>query len=136
MWINKTTNASYNFLAPTLEENSDQTVEVPFPVPGKSVIATIAAGKAKVTVNSPFTFIDLGTTTGATEVEIEVEENVQPGAMVTVQVKGTATEQVSYKDGGAVLAPAFANVAGKTKVQTLVYSGSVFVPVGVAFQID
>jgi len=136
MWINKRTNASYGFTAPDIEEHSDKIIEVPFPVPSESVIATIESGKTKVTVKSPFTFIDLGTTTAATEVEIEAEENVQAGAMVTVQVKGTATEQVNYKNNGVVIAPAFENVAGKTKVQTLVYSGSVFVPVAEAFQID
>jgi len=136
MWINKTTNASYGFTAPEVEEHSDKVIEVPFPLPGESVIPDIKSGKTKITVKSPFTFIDLGTTAAATEVEIEVDENVQPGAMIAIKVKGTAAEQISYKANGVVIAPAFANVAGKTKVQVLVYGGNVFVPTGVAFQID
>ncbi|MDR0206680.1 MAG: hypothetical protein LBI45_05430 [Bacteroidales bacterium] len=136
MWINKTTNASYGFTAPEVEEHSNQMIEVPFPAPPVIALAVIDSGKTKIKVKSPFTFIELGTTAIATEIEIEVGENVQPGAMITVQAKGTATEQVSFKDNGVVKAPAFANVAGKTKVQTLVYNGSAFVPTGVAFQID
>ena len=136
MWINKETNASYGFTAPKIMGHSDKIIEVPFPVPAEIVIAAIDAGKTKVSVKSPFTFVELGTTPVATEVEIEVGENVQPGAMVTIQAKGTGSEQISYKAGGAVTAPAFANVAGKTKVQSLVYTGKVFVPIAVAFQID
>jgi hypothetical protein len=133
MFFNKTQNSSYNFVAPNIAAHADKKIEVPFPT-FETVAPVIASNACEINVNCKETVVDLGTLTANLTLTINKTGNTVEGDKVVVKVKTTATETITF--AGDVVVPTVAGVAGKTKIQSLIFIGEKFVPVAAAVQID
>lgn len=80
------------------------------------------------------TILDLSLT-GSTTINLVVDPEIEIGAELLVKVTAAANAQ-DITFGTQIDAPNMVGVAGKTKTQSFIYTGSIFVPSGVAVQID
>jgi hypothetical protein len=98
--------------------------------------ALSATGAQAISVDNDLTIIDGVTVvaTGARTLDLTIPVDIKAGARMVVKTKTTGTENTVF--GTGCIAPTYAGVAGKTKVCELIYDGTQFVPVAVAFQID
>ncbi|OGX23337.1 MAG: hypothetical protein A3K54_00020 [Omnitrophica WOR_2 bacterium RBG_13_44_8] len=110
--------------------------KVRWPFGEATTTALSATGDQAVSVDNDLTIIDGVTTvaTGARTLNLTIPTDIKAGARMVVKTKTTGTENTVF--GTGCIAPTYAGVAGKTKVCYLIYDGTQFVPVAVAFQID
>lgn len=127
--INKKNNASYNFVAPDIDDDADKKIEPVFPT-SEAVTPEISSNKATVKVRRQKTIIKLDTLSAATTVELEPSaENLNVGAAVIVSwtSDGTARNITVKIDSDTV-----ATLAGtaSTKVnKQLVWDGETFLAI-------
>ncbi|MHB9003511.1 MAG: hypothetical protein ACYC6C_05545 [Coriobacteriia bacterium] len=131
--INLTNNASYNFKAPTIDADADSKVEVVFPTQEALVPETSAA--IAVNINRQTTTIDLGELGAAGTLNATIGSDVERGAIVHVKALSDGTAR-DITFGTGFTAPVLAGVISKTKVQSFIYDGTTFLPMGAALQID
>jgi hypothetical protein len=110
--------------------------KVRWPFGEASSVALSATGDQAIAVDNDLTVVDGVTTvaTGARTINLTIPDDIKAGARLIVKTKTTGVEDTVF--GTGCIAPTYAGVAGKTKVCELVYDGTQFVPVAVAFQID
>lgn len=111
MWLNNQTGKSYNFSAPT-NENDKQINEIPFPI---ATPAVIDGNTLKHCGNPTIAKVE---PTAAVTYTVEVAEGIQPGSMVIVENGGTAAATVN----GVTCAAA--------KITTLLFDGNSFISLG------
>lgn len=133
MYLNKTYNSSYNFVAPEIEADADKKIEVKFPT-FESLTPTLADNACAVDINCKDNVIDMGTLAANATLTINKTDNTTEGDRITVKVKTTATETLTFS--GDVTCPVITGVAGKTKVIALVFVGAKFIATAAAIQID
>lgn len=133
MFIDKTTNAAFNFKAPG-GMTEDSVNEVLFPA-SKAQDIVPAAGVAAATIKQMVNFIDLGELDAACTLNLTVDAQVTAGAILQVKALSDATAR-DLTFGTKITAPVCAGVISKTKVTTFIYDGTDFVAVGAPVQID
>lgn len=134
MWINKTQNASYNFVPPSIESDADSKVEVIFPTVEKQ---TVTAGAAvELSIVRACTIVAFAAALAADmTLTADIASDVPVGAMLHITALSDATARdITFSTGFS--APALAGVISKTKVQSFIYNGTAFVPMGASLQID
>ncbi len=131
--INMNNNASYNFKAPNITEDSDKKVEVVFPTVEKQE-PTFSATQA-VTIKRQKTILDLGKLTGASTVNLTIGDDVELGAELTVVAKSDTTAR-DVTMGTGFLGGGITGVISKTFAQHFVYNGVKFVAIAAALQLD
>lgn len=126
MYINKNNNASYNFVAPEIEEDAGKTVEVPFPTVGVSS-PTIAEDAATVKVAHMKEIVSLGTLTAKPAVTL-MPAGIAAGAEVIMSWTEPSTAVgIDIKQGSDTLySTVKGSNSGKMAVR-LVWDGSTFV---------
>lgn len=110
-------------------------VSAPFGKADTSVVLSVS-GNQNISIRNDLTLID-GTTnsaSGARTLILDIESEIKVGAKIILKTKTDGTENTVF--GAGFTAPTYAGVAGKTKTQELVFDGTTFKPVAVAFQID
>lgn len=132
-YIHKTQNSSYNFKAPNIEADADQKIEVVFPTQEAQTL--VAAAAIAVTVKRQVTIIDLGELEADATLNATIGADVERGAMVTVKAKSDTTAR-SLTFGTGFTAPAITGTISKTKVVSLIFDGTNFIPMAAAVQID
>ncbi len=80
------------------------------------------------------TILDLSLA-GSTTINLVVDPETEPGAELLVKATAAANSH-DVVFGAQIDAPNITGVAGKTKTQSFIYTGSIFVPSGAAVQID
>lgn len=133
MYINKNQNSSYGFIAPNIAAHADKKIEVPFPT-FEALSPVIAENACAINVNCRESLVEVGAIAANTTITVNKTENTVDGDKVTVKVKTAATETLAF--AGDVTCPTITGVAGKTKVQSLIFFGEKFIPVAAAVQID
>lgn len=110
-------------------------INTPFGVADTSLALT-ATGTQALTITSNRTIVDGVTTqaTGNRTLTIAASSELKAGAVVIVKSKTAATETTIFSTG--CLCPTITGVAGKTKVQELVYDGTNFIGNSSPIQID
>ena len=131
--INLNNNASYNFVAPLIEADSDQKVEVVFPTSEKQVLAGDVTIDALVERST--TIIDLGELTAAGTLDLTIGSDVPVGAILTVKAQSDATAR-DLTFGTGMIGPVMAGVISKTKTALFIFDGVNFVAMAAAVQID
>jgi hypothetical protein len=105
----------------------------PFGAADKQAIAY--AANPVVTITNMFTILTFAILTGDLELDLIIDDEVKPGAMLLIRVPATANaDDVTFGDG--IDAPNLVGVATKTKTQLFVYDGVAFIPAGGPVQID
>ncbi len=132
-WIKQTQNAFYNFFAPDIAADADQKIEVVFPT--VEALNPSFAATQPVDIKRQCTVIDLGALTGACTLDATISDHVGIGAVVHVKV-ASDTSARALTLGTGFTAPAIAGVISKTKVQSFIYNGTTFLPLGASLQID
>lgn len=130
----KTQNASYGFVAPSIEADADKKVETVFPTAEAQSVSPAATGATAVAINRTTTVIDLGILTGDVPVNATIGADVPVGAMLTVKAKSDTTAR-TVTFGTGFKAAALAGVISKTKTALFVFDGTQFVGVS-SQQID
>ncbi len=104
--------------------------------PADTLQALSATGAQAITIANDLTIIDGVTTiaTGNRTINLTIPADLTPGARLIVKSKTTGTETTIF--GTGCIAPTITGVAGKTKVQELVYDGTNFVATSTPIQID
>jgi hypothetical protein len=99
-------------------------------------VQAITAGATKeIAVTRPVTVVDFGVLGAAMTVTADVDAAVAPGALLHVKAKSDGTARDITLSTGFT-APVLAGVISKTKVQSFMWTGATFLPMGAALQID
>ena len=130
MWIRHNENKSFNFVAPK-GMLLDQ--EVLFPCWEIQTPAFAAA--LAVAIKQQTVFITPVTLTGVVTVNLTIDAQVTPGAILVLKLTSDGTGR-DVTPGTGFLAPVVAGVISKTKVATYIYNGTAYVPMGAAVQVD
>ena len=127
--INTENNASYNFVAPSIEEDADKKVEQVFPT-AEVVTPTISSNKADVPVRRQKTIVKLGTLSAATTVTLIPEPaNLNVGAMVAVNWTSDGTARaITVKVGNDTVAT-LSGTASTEVTKQLMWDGEGFLAV-------
>ncbi len=127
--INLDNNASYNFKAPSIDDDADKKIEPVFPTSEK-VIPEISSNKAKAAVRRAVTVIDLGSVTAAQELTLEPEAaNLNIGALVIVSwTSDTTARAVTVKVGADTVATLAGTISTKVNKQ-LMWDGAGFLAI-------
>jgi len=132
-FINLNNNASYNFKAPTIDADADGKIEVVFPTHEGQ--APTAGATIAVNINRQVTTIDLGELAAAATLNATVSSDVERGAIIHVKALSDGTAR-TVTFGTGFTSPALAGTISKTKVQSFIYDGTTFLPMGASLQID
>ncbi len=130
-WIHKADNTNFNFRAPQ-GKPFDETYEVLFPVAEVSAAVDLSVA---VPVKQMVTILDLGALTANKTLNLAIDAQVNSGALLHVKVASDTTAR-TLTFGTGLTAPALAGTISKTKVQSFIYNGATFLPLGDALQID
>ena len=127
--INKDTNASYNFVAPSIEEDAGKKVEPVFPT-SEAVIPTISSNADGVHVRREKTIINLGTRSAATTLKLAPESgNLNIGAVVYISWTSDSTARnVTVKIGTTTIAT-LSGTASTAVTKMMVWDGTSFLAV-------
>ena len=127
--INTENNASYNFMAPSIEDDADKKTEVVFPT-AEVVNPTISSNKADAPVRRQKTIVKLGTLTAATTLTLAPEPaNLNVGAMVAVNWTSDGTARnITVKVGTDTVATLSGTASTKVTKQ-LMWDGESFLAV-------
>ena len=131
MLVNKINNSVFNFRVPSGKPDNS-TNEVLFPVPEININVDLTAN---VPVKQMITHLDLGELSANKTLNIDIDSQVTAGAILHVKVKSNSTAR-SLTLGTGITAPVLTGVAKKTKVQSFIYVGTEFLPLGASLQID
>ena len=133
MYLDLTTNSSYNFKAPRIASDADKKIEVVFPT--HEAQAPTAGATIAVDINRQVTTIDLGELAADATINATISAHVERGAIVNLKAKSDGTAR-DITLGTGFTAPTMAGTISKTKVTTYIYDGTTFLPVAAAVQID
>lgn len=111
-------------------------MNISHPFGAVETIALSATGSQAVTIQNGFTIIDGVTTqaTGERTLVATIVANVKAGAVILVKTKTATTENTVFSTG--FTAPTYAGESGKTFCNFLLYDGTTFKPMAVAYKID
>jgi hypothetical protein len=130
-WIHQSEDKSCNFVAPA-GLAADQ--EVLFPA--ADVQTPEAAATLPVTIKQMVTFIHLATAMAAAmTINLSINAQVTKGAIIHLKAASDGTAR-DITFGTGFTAPVLAGVISKTKVQSFIYNGTAFFPIGDGLQID
>lgn len=131
MYINKETNASYNFKAPNIPGDADKKVEVFFPT-AEAVSPTISSNKAEVKANCNMTVVDLGSVSAAPTLTLTPGADLNVGAKVVVKVASTAGSSINLtvKKDSSTTVGTVAVASNTTVVKEIVWTGSEWLILG------
>ncbi len=131
--INMETNASYNFVAPKIDADANRKIEVVFPT---SEVQTVeATATTEVIIERLTTLIDLGELSSNCTLNAIIGEDIPVGANLTVKAKSDTTAR-TITWGSGFVASAMSGTSNKTKVQSFIYDGEVFIAKGASAQLD
>lgn len=126
MWINKTNGASYNFVAPGIESDTEQRVEVIFPTYAAQSL-TIASNKALANIERTHELI----TVGAAALEADCTLTATPavelpaGSVMVVRFSCGATKyDMTVKKSASDTGVKLTGVASSTVAKQLLWDGS------------
>lgn len=127
--INLENNASYNFKAPSINDDAGKKIEPVFPTSEK-VSPVITSNKANAAVRRAVTVIDLGSVAAAQELTLEPETaNLNIGALVVVSwTSDTTARAVTVKVGTDTVATLAGTISAKVNKQ-LLWDGSGFLAI-------
>ena len=127
--INTENNASYNFVAPSIEEDAGKKVEVVFPT-AEAVEPEISSNKAEVPVRREKTIIKLGSLSAATTLTLAPESaNLNVGAVVAVSWTSDSTARnITVKVGEDTVAT-LTGTASTNVTKQLVWDGEGFLAI-------
>ena len=127
--INTENNASYNFVAPSIEEDAGKKLEVVFPT-AEAVEPEISSNKAEVPVRREKTIIKLGSLSAATTLTLAPESaNLNVGAVVAVSWTSDSTARnITVKVGEDTVATLAGTASAKVTKQ-LVWDGEGFLAI-------
>jgi len=127
--INTENNASYNFVAPSIDDDADKKVEVVFPT-AEAVEPEISSNKAEVPVRREKTIVKLGSRSAATTLTLVPEPaNLNVGAVVAVNWTSDSTARdITVKVGGDTVAT-LAGTASTTVTKQLLWDGEGFIAI-------
>ena len=110
--------------------------DVKYPFGNASTASLTATGAQAITITDQMTFIDGVTTqaTGNRTINLTINESVKAGATIHLRNKTSGTETTTF--GTGMTAPVNTGESGKTYVQTFIYNGTSFFPIGSALKID
>ena len=127
--INTENNASYNFVAPSIEEDADKKVEQVFPT-AEVVNPTIRSNKADVPVRRQKTIVKLGTLSAATTLTLIPEPaNLNVGAMVAVNWTSDGTARAITVKVGTDTVATLSGTASTKVTKQLMWDGEGFLAV-------
>lgn len=102
-------------------------MSVKFPYGSAQELIILAqGGTVTKAITNNNTLIETETLTDNVVLNLEVDENVQPGALLTIKCTTNGTE--TFEFGGEINAPTITGVAGKTWSQSFIYNGVNFYP--------
>lgn len=130
--IHQEENKSCNMVAPAgLSEDK----EVLFPV-SDAQAPEETSGTLAVTVKQMVTLLHLADAlTGAMTINLTIDEQVTPGAILHLKAASdTTARDITFGTGFS--APVLAGVISTTRVQSFIYDGTSFIPMGAAMSID
>lgn len=106
-----------------------------YPFGPATVSSVTAAATVEVAITNSKTIVDFGELAAAMTVDLVIDPELEAGAELHIKAlsDGTARD-ITFGDG--FNAPVLAGVISKTKVQSFVYNGTAFEPMGAALQID
>jgi hypothetical protein len=130
MWVNQKENKSVNFVAPDGLEN-DQNVLFP----AADTQSPDAAATLALTIKQQVSIVNVGAMAADMTVNLTVDAQVTAGAILILKLTSDTTAR-AVTPGTGFTAPVVAGVISKTKYATYIYTGSTFVPVGLAVQVN
>lgn len=129
MFFRKETNASYNFVAPNIEKDTDKKVEVVFPT-AELVEPTLSSNAAEVKVERDTTIVDLGTLEAAATLTLTPGDSLNIGAKVVVKAASDGTARdVTVKQDAATTVDTISGTADTTKAKQYMWTGSAWIAI-------
>ena len=129
MYVNKETNASYNFVAPKIEKDTDKKVEIVFPT-SEFVEPTLSSNAAEVKVERDTTVIDLGTLSAAATLTLTPGDSLNVGAKVIVKATSDGTARnVTVKQDADTTVDTISGTASTTKARQYVWTGTAWIAI-------
>jgi hypothetical protein len=125
--INMTNDASYNFVAPTIEADACSKVEVVFPTSEAQVLTP--AAEITATVQRSTTIIDCGQLTANANLDLTITPDVPVGASLTVKMASDTTARTLTLGNGFVGNP-IVGTPSNTFVTPFVFDGTNFIATG------
>lgn len=132
--VNLTTNASYDFIAPTISKDADVKTTTVFPTAEKQSLGYAAVIAALVERTT--TVLDLGTLTGAATLNLTLGSDIPVGALLLVKAGSDATARdltLGTKFGGPAT---LAGTISKNKSQLFMFDGTNFVATAAAVTLN
>lgn len=127
--INTENNASYNFVAPSIEGDADKKVEMVFPT-AEVVEPTVTSNAASAAVRREKTIVKLGTLSAAATLTLVPEPaNLNIGAIVAVNWTSDGTARNITVKVGADTVATLAGTASTNVTKQLVWDGNSFLAV-------
>lgn len=124
--INKENNASYNMVAPSIDDDAEKKVEVVFPT-SEVVTPQISANAADVAVRREKTIVKLGTLSAGTTLNLTPEpKNLNVGATVAVNWKSDGTARAITVKVGTDTVATLAGTASTEVTKQLMWDGEGF----------
>src|SRR5690606_36635832 len=105
------------------------------PFGAADVQSVSAAATVELKVSNNKTIVDMGEMSAAMTLDLDIDAELQAGAELHIKAKSDGTAR-DITFGAGFDAPVLAGVINKTKVQSFVYDGTAFLPIGAALQID
>lgn len=109
--------------------------DLKFPFAPADVQSVTAAASVEVAITNAETIVDFGTLAADMTLTLDIATGVPAGSVIHIKAlsDGTARD-ITFSTG--FTAPVLAGVISKTFVQSFKYTGSTFLPMGAALQID
>lgn len=129
----KETNATYNFVAPSIEEDADKKIEVLFPTSVKADAAIDDDYAAEIKVVRNITVVDLGASalSNATTVTLTPDSQLPIGAVVLIKwVNGATGVDITVKKDSSTTVGILVGVGNATVTKQLVWTGTAWLIVG------
>lgn len=130
MFVNKETNASYNFVAPKIKKDAEKKVEMVFPT-SEFVEPTLSSNAATVKVERDTTIVDLGTLSAAATLTLTPGESLNIGAKVIVKAASDGTARnVTVKKDADTTVDTISGTASTAKAKQYVWTGTAWIVIG------
>ena len=127
MYINKETNASYNFVAPDIQKDAGKKVMLTFPT-AELVTPAVSDNIAEVTVERSITIIDLGNLAADTDLIITTGNSIKIGDRMIVKVScGENNLNVNLQFGEETISVEYP--AGETVAREFVWTGDAWIAI-------
>lgn len=125
-WTRRDGRASYNFIAPDIEEDEGKSIEVVFPTTDKKDV-TLVSNAAEVNIRRNLTLLSLGSLTAAATLTLKADAGLTAGSRVVVTWESDDTARnITIKTDASTTACTLAGTISTKVTKEMIWNGATF----------